>query len=152
MTSCSRLMGAGGYHCHPGRERSAIFNCEGRPRANMACWPAVRNGRYTTWPGEARSTAAVGRAARAGRAAAAGLTGIDSYDVRHSYATVYPFLPSRAVSPRPVYKSVYRTRACGRSGHERHEVGGDGDEGTYHVAVLAFEEVAVVHAAGEAGG
>ncbi len=43
-------------------------------------------------------------------------------------------------------------RACGLSGHERHELGGHGDEGAHHVAVFVFEDVAVVHVAVAVGG
>lgn len=40
----------------------------------------------------------------------------------------------------------------GLSGHEWHELGGHGDEGAHHVAVLVFEDVAVVHVAAAVGG
>ena len=42
--------------------------------------------------------------------------------------------------------------ACGLSGHERHELGGRGDEGAHHVAVFVFEDVAVVHVPAAVGG
>jgi hypothetical protein len=42
--------------------------------------------------------------------------------------------------------------ACSLSGHERHELGGHGDEGAHHVAVFVFEDVAVVHVAAAVGG
>jgi hypothetical protein len=44
---------------------------------------------------------------------------------------------------------VGSTRA---SRHERHEVGGHGDEGAHHVAVFVFEDVAVVHVPAGVGG
>src|SRR6266487_2999787 len=50
-------------------------------------------------------------------------------------------------SPTPSPK-----RTCGLSGHERHELGGHGDEGAHHVAVFVFEDVAVVHVAAAVGG
>jgi len=54
----------------------------------------------------------------------------------------------RGAGPRRLRQPVgYRLRACGLSGHERHELGGHGDEGAHHVAVFVFEDVAVVHVA-----
>src|SRR6266699_3207991 len=52
----------------------------------------------------------------------------------------------------PAPPGWYRSRACGVSGHERHELGGHGDEGAHHVAVFVFEDVAVVHVAAAVGG
>src|SRR5258708_5125191 len=46
----------------------------------------------------------------------------------------------------------YRPWSWGLSGHEWHELGGHGDEGAHHVAVLVFEDVAVVHVAAAVGG
>src|SRR5579864_8658337 len=49
-------------------------------------------------------------------------------------------------------RNPYGSLATGRSGHEGHELGGHGDEGTHHVAVFVFEDVAVVHVAAAVGG